>query len=394
MIVRSKQIYLEDSCFDGFLIVENGLIKAVEPATADLAADINASEFRVIPGIFDTHNHGTYGYNLLDRVDDMPKEIRGYLKGLAAQGVTSILPTPEYDLIADIAEMAQKENDGAKIVGIHSEGPYLNRVGEKGVDTGHPDVDMAVVRKMVADGQGLLKLVALAPEIENIDEAIDYLNAQKIRLAFAHSNNNYQEAQSAFDKGLSVSTHTANVMSGIHHRNMGGLGACLLNEKVWCEVICDGLHVNDEMLRLMFKVKPYDKFMMVSDSVSIAGAPVGRYNMLGFLPVNITEAGFCLSDTGRLCGSTKSVLYDIGHLVNYVDVPINEALKMAALNPAICYGLDQRKGSLKVGKDADFVIIDADYQALATFSEGRKVFDRLVDTELFNPAFFELCSLD
>ena len=240
----------------------------------------------------------------------------------------------------------------------------------------------------------MLKLVALAPEIPGTDQVIDYLTALNIRVAFAHSNDNYAEAQAAFASGVSVSTHTANVMSGIHHRNMGGLGACLLNDEVWCEVIGDGFHVCDEMLRIMFRVKTWDKFMMISDCASISGAPVGRYNMMGFLPVIIDEAGFCLSDTGRLCGSTKPVLYDIGHLVQALGLPLETVIKMASLNPAKCYGFDKQKGSLAVGKDADFVIIDDDYRALATYSEGRKVYDSEVDTAVFNPAFMDMCKLD
>ena len=391
MIVRCKRIYSENGLVDGYLVIEDGKILAIEPKEKNLQADLDVKDDRIIPGIIDTHNHGTMGYTLINAANDVETEIRGYLKGAASQGVTAVFPTCETSIINNVVQVAKSEVDGAKIMGIHSEGPYLNRTGEKGIETGYPDVDMDFVKKMVDDGEGLLKLVALAPEIPGITEVIHYLAVNGVRSAYAHSNCNYQEALESFREGISVSTHTANVMSGIHHRNMGGLGACLLDEGLWCEVICDGLHVNDEMLELMFKVKREDRFMMVSDNVPIAGAPIGRYDLKGFLVVNVDEKGFCLSDTGRLCGSTKPVIYGIGHLVEVLKMPIERVLRMAALNPALCYNFADKKGSLKVGKDADFVVIDDEYQVLKTYSEGRKIYDNKVDTDLFSQAFLDIC---
>ena len=394
MIIRSKRIYAEDGVVDGYLVVEGNKVKEICDKSANLTADIDATDKIIIPGIFDTHNHGTMGYSVMNQTDDTKKEIKGYLKGLASQGVTAIFPTAGTDMIKDVADVAKEENDGAKIIGIHSEGPYLNRVGEKGIHTGYPDVDLAFVKKMVEDGQGLLRLVALAPEIPGIDEAIRYFVDNGIRVAYAHSDCNYEEARQAFKKGITVSTHTANVMSGIHHRNMGGLGACLLDEDLWCEVICDGLHVSPEMLKIMFANKPYHKWMMISDNAPITGAPAGRYQMGRMFAVNVGEEGFCLSDTGRLMGSTKPVLYGMGVLHNKLNIPMETIVQMASLNPSIVYGFDKEKGSLKVGKDADFVIITDDYKALYTYSEGRKVYDFETDGDVFNPKFVELAKVD
>jgi len=394
MIIRCKEIYTDKGAVDGYLVVEEGIIKAIESASANLNVDVDASNQRIIPGIFDTHNHGVMGYALMSNQDNIDEVIKGYLKGCASHGVTSVLATAHPDIIKDVAKAAKETQDGAKIVGIHSEGPYLSRVGEKGINTGYPDIDMDYVKKMVSDGEGLLKLVAIAPEIPQATEAIHYFVSQGVRCAFAHSDLDYDGALASFKQGVTVATHTANVMSGIHHRHMGGLGACLLDEDLWCEVICDGLHVNNEMLKLMFKVKPYEKFMMISDNVPIAGAPIGRYNLIGFLPVIVDDKGFCLSDTGRLCGSTKPVIYGISNLVNNLSIPLETCLKMAAENPAIVYETADTKGTLTVGKDADFVIIDDSYNVLETYSEGRKVYDHLVDTDLFYQTFIDLCKED
>ena len=391
MSIKCKRIVTEDGIVDGYLEIEGKKIKRITQREIG-PVDVDASQYRIIPGIFDTHNHGTMGYAMMSAVSDDEANVRGYLKGLASQGVTAILPTAEFELFPVIAKVSKEENDGAKIIGIHSEGPYLNRVGEKAIDTGHPDISLDHLQAMIDAAEGTLKLVGLAPELENADKAIEFLTERGIRVAFTHSNCGYDEAIAAFRKGITVTTHTANVMSGIHHRRMGGLGACLLDPYVNNEIICDLLHVSKEMLQIMFKCKQYDKFMMISDNVPMAGAPIGRYMIDKDLAVNIDEKGYCLTDTGRLCGSTKPVLFGIRNLVEELELPLETVSKMASLNPCRVYGVGDTKGSLRVGKDADFVIISDNYQALQTYSEGRKVYDHEIDTHIFNQAFLDVMS--
>ena len=391
MYIRSKRIYVPDGCVSGIINVEDGKIVDILNYNAKVSVDIEADAFRVLPGIIDTHNHGTMGYSLMGVEDEAEKEknVRGYLKGLASQGVTACLPTADHGLFKTIASVAKGEIDGARPIGIHSEGPYLNRVGEKGVDTGHPEVDLSYVKKMYEDSEGMLKLFAIAPELEGSKEVIEYLNSVGCRCAFAHSNMNYHEALEAFKWGISVTTHTANVMAGIHHRNMGGLGACLLCDDVYNELICDGLHVSNEMIELMLRVKndPFNKVMMVSDNVPMGGAPIGRYNLGGLgLQVNIDEKGYCLSDTGRLCGSTVPVIKGIKNLVENVGIGMRNVIKMSSANPAKVYGA-VNKGSIEKGKDADLIVIDDDYNVLYTISEGRIVYDHQKDTDVFNDEF-------
>ena len=391
MYIRSKRIYVADGCVSGIISVEDGKIADILNYNAKVSVDIEADAFRVLPGIIDTHNHGTMGYSLMGVEDEAEKEknVRGYLKGLASQGVTACLPTADHGLFKTIASVAKGEIDGARPIGIHSEGPYLNRVGEKGVDTGHPEVDLSYVKKMYEDSEGMLKLFAIAPELEGSKEVIEYLNSVGCRCAFAHSNMNYHEALEAFKWGISVTTHTANVMAGIHHRNMGGLGACLLCDDVYNELICDGLHVSNEMIELMLRVKndPFNKVMMVSDNVPMGGAPIGRYNLGGLgLQVNIDEKGYCLSDTGRLCGSTVPVIKGIKNLVENVGIGMRNVIKMSSANPAKVYGA-VNKGSIEKGKDADLIVIDDDYNVLYTISEGRIVYDHQKDTDVFNDEF-------
>lgn len=395
MKIYCPQLYTLDGCVDKVLIIEGGKITAIKDKEENEVVDADYTGYRIIPGIIDTHNHGTMGYSLMGDCEDKEAEVRGYLKGLASQGVTACFPTADHSYFKAIANVAKTSVDGAKVVGIHSEGPYLNRVGEKGVDTGHPDIDLEHIKAMVNDADGLLKLMAIAPEIPGAKDAIKYLNSQGVRCAFAHSNMNYHEALEAYKWGISVVTHTANVMSGIHHRNMGGLGAALLSDDVFNELICDGLHVSNEMIKMMFRIKnaAFEKFMMISDNVPMAGAPIGRYDLPGMFEVNIDEKGYCLSDTGRLCGSTLPVIKGIANLEKNLKLPMETIVKMSSLNPAKVYAI-AHKGYLAVGMDADFVVIDEAYNVCQTYSEGRKVFDINSDHDLFNPVFMQRYSLN
>ena len=385
--LKSSRICFEDEIKSGYLVIDGKKIVGYLDDNAKVDNYEDYHDHRIIPGICDTHNHGTYGYGL-DSIYDSDKKIedniKGYLKALCFEGVTSCLPTVT-DTIYYVAKVAKSDYDGARVLGIHSEGPYLNRVGENGRPEPHPDVDMNFVQKMWEDSDGLLKLVAMAPEIENADKARDYFLSKGVKIAFAHSDCKSKEAREAVDSGYSVATHTSNVMMGIHHRDIGGLGVMLDDDRVQCEIICDGLHNCLDWIKMMLKFKDHDKFMMISDSVSLAGLAPGRYDDGWVTPLNVTEEGFLKDDDGRLLGSSKSVLYGIGNLVEKLHMPILEVLKLSSLNACIFYGYGDTKGSIKIGKDADVVVISDDYKALVTYVEGKKVFDRSIEDAKFNP---------
>lgn len=389
MLIHSKRIIIPEGCVDAVIKIENGKIVDFLDADSVNKVDFELEDNIVIPGIIDTHNHGTMGYSLSGSNEDIEKDVRGYLKGLASQGVTACLPTASVEYFSTIADVMNTEIDGAIPLGIHSEGPYLNRVGEKGINEGYPDIQHDYLKKMVDLAKGNLKLVAIAPEIPGAKKAIEYFTSQDIRCAFAHSNMMYEEALESFKWGITVTTHTANVMTGIHHRNMGGLGACLLDDDVYNELICDGLHVSNNMIELMFRVKNnyLDKFIMVSDSTTASGAPVGKYSMFGY-DVTIDEEGFCLTDTGRLMGSTIPVIGGIKNLYNNLGLNLWDIVKMSSRNPAKVYGA-KSKGTLEVGKDADFVVIDDNFKVLKTYREGRCIYDFKKDKDLFNPNFLK-----
>ncbi len=397
MIIKSSNILTESGMIDGTMTVENGIITDIVRKDTEIQkADIDAGNNLIIPGIIDTHNHGMMGYGP-HAGEHAVEDIQGWMKALSSVAVTAAFPTcMDADTYGPVCEAKDIDQDGAQIMGIHSEGPYLNRVGEKGVDTGHPEITMEHVEEMIKSGRGNLKLVAIAPELEGADEAIRCFVSRGIRCSMAHTNATYEQAMNAFDTGISVSTHTANVMTGIHHRNMGALGAALLNDELYNEIICDGLHVRNEMIEIMFRTKndaPH-KFMMISDNIPMAGMKPGKYNFEGFGPLSITEEGFCLTDTGRLCGSAKPALYGVKNLVTNLGMDITDVSRMASLNVAECYGFSDHKGSLRIGKDADFAVLDSLFNCLYTWRQGRCVYNYKTDTDLMNQASYNKWKID
>lgn len=392
MIIHSNRIYLEDKCFSGYLEIEERIIKRIYSENEDVVADIDYGNNRIIPGIFDTHNHGGFGYDFIRKAKK--EDIKGFLKGEASLGVVNILVTTSgLENIKTLSEEVFKDQDGSRILGIHSEGPWGSRVGEKGVNTGYPSVDFEVAKQMVEDGNGHLLLVDVAPEVENGLEVIKYFKSQGVNVGMYHTNANFEEANKGVDAGVSVATHLGNVMTGLHHRDVGTLGCGLLRDEVDCEMICDGLHISLPMIQIYLKVKNHDQLFMISDNVSYAGLPVGRYKGMDTVGdrafINVTEEGFVLSDTGRLSGSAMPVLYGIQNLVEKLGVPMEECCKFFCYNPIRKYSNPNKKGSLKEGKDADFVVISDDYQVIATYSEGRIIFDKEKDIITSNPEFMK-----
>ena len=395
--IKSTRIYTENGIVDGFVGIKDGKVASIVTGSLDEPYE-DYGDQRIIPGIIDTHNHGAFGYRFAQcNTED---EVVACLLGQASCGVTGIFPTvnkaEHFPILADVAE---KEISGAKILGIHSEGPWGSRVGEKGdpKNTYYVPVDLNYAKKMYEAGRGWLKLVAIAPEVDKALEAIRYFKSVNVTTSAYHTNANYAEANIGIDNGISVATHLGNVMTGLHHRDVGTIGACILRDEVTCELICDGLHVSLQMVKLILRMKDNDKIMMISDNGSFLGAPVGHYQGTKENANNdrktiyVTEEGFVVSESGRLSGSSKPVIYGIKNLVEVLGMDLAEVIKMSSYNVALKYDLKQR-GSIALDNYADLVVIDDDYEVMATFVEGRKVFDKKTTKVTVNPEFLKSSS--
>lgn len=390
---------LYGSIYTGHGMVK-GSIEWDNKTVTDIRAEKGSDELIILPGIIDTHCHATQGYNpWAGRTrDELTRNMEGFLKGAASEGVTSVFPTmfgfnepdqPPLALIEAAVPFAEKTGDyrGARVAGLHYEGPYLNRVGEKGVRTPPPPIDLKYMEQVIDTARGHLRLMGLAPELPGSAELTELLLSRGVAVAFTHTDCQSAEAFAAFDRGVSVATHLCNVMTGIHHRDIGGLGAAILDDRVYTELICDGLHVCNDMLRLILRAKPNDKIMMISDCTGYSGAPVGTYG--GFSGpdsiIIVDEEGFVRDPNGRLRGSSQCVLYGVRNLVKSCGVSLETAVRLSSGNAARKYGLTGR-GELKKGGFADLIVLNKDLELLATYVEGEKVFDISERDSIFNRA--------
>ena len=381
--LKSNHILTEQGFQAGYLTVEDGKIVSVSSLCQGGYEDLG--DLSVYPGIIDIHNHGFGGWSMTDPCEE--KDIRGYAKALTTVGITGVLPTAKEAAFEAIASVMDQEYEGARVLGIHSEGPFWARGGENTVGESWPAPSVKETERLVKLAGGKMAVMALAPEGPGAYEVIRYLHEHKIRVACCHTKAKAQDIYDAHQKaGLDIATHLGNGMQGIHHRDVGALGALLLLDDIRYEVITDLNHICPDMLRIMFRLQPYDKFCLISDSNFIAGLPAGVYMRYG-REMYANEKGLILNSDGRICGSGKWVLHNIGQLVKYVGVPEEEAVKMASINPAAYLGIDHITGSIRPGKKADLAVVDASFTCRRTYVGGELVFDREKTPQeaLFNP---------
>ena len=378
MIIKSNHIFTESRERSGYLVIEDGKIKDILE-NYEGTVDYDYSDKRVIPGIIDIHNHGFGGWSMTDDADE--SIVRGYVKALTTIGVTACLPTAKEGAFEAVADVMNGEYTGARIEGIHSEGPFWARGGENTIGMTWPSPDVEETKRLVAKAKGAMKMMAIAPELPGAYDVIDYLHSENIKVACCHTKAKAEDIRKANDQvGLDIATHLGNGMQGIHHRNVGALGGLLLEDNLMYEVITDLNHICADMLKLMFRIQPYDKFCLISDSNFIAGLPVGTYIRYG-REMYADEKGLILNSDGRICGSGKWVLSNMEKLENVVGVAFDEIVKMASLNPARFLHIDDKTGSIKKGKDADVVVIDDNYNCLLTLVKGQVCYDASKDNQ-------------
>lgn len=387
-VFKASKIYTEDRVIDnGFLVVEEGIFTDI--LIAYKGAYYDASDKIIIPGIIDIHSHGCMGYSATCKDAD---EVYGYTKAIASTGVTGVFATTQEFvsmlIIADIIDSGIIS--GARILGIHAEGPFRHPKymgASKGFDWPAPSVDYA--RKMVEAARGHLKYMSVSTDLEGIEAVIHYLLSENIRVAAGHTDADYEEMKRGFRLGVTSISHFGNAMRPIHQRNGGSITACLLDQDILLELICDHVHLAPEIIDLYFKVKDHEHFILISDSSELACMPEGRYFARGKERI-VTDDGHIILDDGTISGSGKNILFDMKNLLFKHQMNTEQVIKMASLYPAKYFNLDHQKGSIKIGKDADFVLLDHDWNVCQTYVEGIKQYDHELDFDLINPAMKNL----
>lgn len=369
-------LYTPEEYGPGEVLVVNGRIAEVaRRVETRQGAEVVGLEGAILaPGLIDLHVHGGNG---VDTMDGEAGAIAGLSAFVAAHGVTGFLPTtvtaplPEIErALKAVRRAVDGELPGAQVLGVHLEGPFLNR-WRAGAQPLNWCVDPArdALQRLLATGEGLIRMMSLAPELPGALAAIETLTQHGIVASVGHTDATYAQAQAAFAAGARHVTHLFNAMSPLHHREPGVVGAALTTDGVMVQLIADGLHLHPATLAVVVRCKGVDEVLLITDAIAGAGLPDGEYTM-GRQRV-IVRNGEARTPAGNLAGSTLTLERAVANMVRLVGVPLSSSLQMASLNPARVLGLAQRKGRLAPGYDADLVCLDADFNVRLTVVGGR-----------------------
>lgn len=375
--IYSKNIVCEKTIKEGYFWIKNGSIQGILNNKPDLPI-YDYRDSYVMPGIIDIHTHGYYGISFINEKEVLNQEMLQKVVSLYPQlGVTGMLCASDESAMKEIRIAMEKEYKGTQIFGINLEGLFTSRVGENSArENDTRGIDWDRVNTVIQEGGDALKIVSLAPEIQGSNQVIKKLKDLGIVVSACHTNANYKEMCQAYEDGIELMTHLGNVMTGIYHRDIGALGAGLLKEGLPCEIIADFHHLCKEMLELMFRIKPFQDFALISDSICIGGLQPGNYFIDDVYEVEITEDYIIKDKKGRFCGGYASIVEGMKNLEEGLHISKCDLAQMSSLTPAKILKLDQRKGSITIGKDADLMIIDSQWNVQKTFVQGQVVYQK------------------
>ena len=376
-VITGARIILPDSISEPKeVLISGGTIAAVGTGFERTAADVlDVRGAYLCPGLVDIHIHGAAGVMCDTAGPDDLETISGVLARL---GTTSFLPTTTSSpagmtaaALSTIREAADRVT-GARILGVHMEGPYLNpsRAGAQRPDALKVYSQGQLNHYLTAAG-GLLKIMGLAPEVPGGMELIDDLVGAGIVPGAVHTDATYEEALQAIGRGLRLACHTFNAMRPIHHREPGIAVAALLAPDVFCEFIADGFHLAAPMIELAYRAKGSSRMILVSDAVAL-GVPEGDYNLFE-TTVRIEAGRVFFPETGVLAGSASPLMAGIRNLRTHTTIPLAHIVRAASLNPATLIDRDQEVGSIAVGRQADLLLLDEKLDILKVWVGGREI---------------------
>ena len=381
MILQSKRVWVLNEWMEAQVEISDGKISAVCPYGTH-KADEDFGGRRIVPGFIDVHTHGAYGFDTNDAEEE---GLRNWLKNIVSEGVTGILPTTitqseevltkALQNVAKTARMQQSDPAsvrGAKILGIHFEGPYLDQK-YKGAQPEQYCVapDLEQFKRYLEASDGLIRIVTMACEHDEDFKLTGFLCENGIVPSLGHSSATFAQAAMAFANGARSVTHVYNGMAPYHHREPGIVGASFRFRNVFGEIICDGLHSTWAALNNYFTAKGPDYGVMITDSLKVKGLPAGTRTLFGGNMIELFEDGSAhLVGAGNLAGSTLKVNQGLRNLVEKAGVPWQTAINSCTINPARLIGMETSKGSITAGKDADLVVLEDDYSVEATYVCG------------------------
>jgi len=361
------------------MVIEDGVIASMDSRANAEQPSANQLDFpgcTLAPAYFDIHIHGSAG---CDVMEGTPRAFSTVGKFLASHGVGAYLPTtvtaPVDVTLRSLERMSAqigRDTEGARALGIHIEGPFLSP-HKKGA---HPEnllqtPSVELFDRMWYAAQGKIRLMTIASELPNAEEVISHATNLGVRVSLGHSNADIDAARAGIRAGAVTATHTFNAMRQFDHRDPGLIGEVLSNDDLFAELICDGLHVHPDAVRIYWKSKGPQRAMLITDAMSAAGMPDGNYK-LGELDVRVIN-GRCVIGEDTLAGSTLTLDRGVRNFTEFTGASIDDVSKLVSSNPARMTGFDSEIGTLAVGRSADITVLSARNEVVETILRGHVV---------------------
>lgn len=385
-LIASRILTPHEIYSDAVLLIQGERITGIVPwqaenlSSSDRVYDLRG--YTLCPGFVEPHIHGAIG------VSFGAADVASYLsvgRHLLRYGTTSLLPTVAslsakqlIHAVRDLVSAMSQDYDGADLVGIHVEGPFLNPA-RRGAMCNLRAPDREELAAILEAGEGRIRLMTVAPELEGGLGLVERLADVGVVASIGHSDASYEEARESISRGIRYATHLFNAMRPLHHREPGLIPALLGAENVFVELIGDGIHVHPAVMKMAIDAKGIDRVVLITDAVSTLGLPEGTYQ-LDEREV-LVENGRCTLADGTLAGSVSPMNRNIRLLIEALDIPVEHAVQTATVNPAKVLGL-VGKGSLEPGKDADIVVIDRHIEVYATMVRGEWRYSRIDAVEV------------
>lgn len=384
-MVLSGKLWTLIGFMPGRIVVKGRQIAAVEygefePEPNELAL----GEAFITPGLIDLQLNGGLGFDFTQQPDTLDP----VAAALPRWGVTSFLPTyitaPLETYYNAVERLVKRPADapGARVLGAHFEGPYLS---SRYIGAHEPayirKLNLAEIKEFVARikeqlGSEYKLMITLAPDGPGAPEVVHLLKQNNVLVSAGHSSATYEEGMAAFEAGATCGTHLFNAMPPLHHRKPGLVGALLEHPAATANLIVDGIHLHPAMVKLIYRLKGWERVVLVTDAMAGMGMPPGRYDLAG-QSVIVDESSARLADApDTLAGSILTLDAALRNMLEFTACPPHEVVAMATLNPARLLGVDNRKGQLAPGYDADIAVFSPDFGPLMTIVEGQIAFQR------------------